>query len=296
MSTTALHRPAIALLLLCPAAASFAGYYFESTTTTEGAGSNVARVHAWIDGANAKIEFQDNDATGMFGEGTYILTTAGSMTTYLVNPKEKTVAEINLDQIFGMLNTVLDASGGMLQLNFSDFSSEKLEEGPGETILGYPTTRYKYRTGYTMTMKVLGMGRANKISNENEFWCTDDIDSDGFSAWLRPDRFRTGNTDIDNMIRQQYATVDCLPLRTKMVSTSTGQRGGADTTTSLTEVTTLREESIPAATFEVPADYATTTLIPDVTQQGNSDAEPSADDEGEGEGRRRPRLRDLLNR
>jgi len=180
MLTSALHRPAIALLLLCPAATTFAGYYFESTTTTEGAGprggSKVATVHAWIDGANAKIEFQDNDTTGVFGEGTYILVAADSATTYLVNPKEQTVAEINLDDMFGMLNTVLDASAGMLQLNFSDFSSEKLEEGPGETILGHATRHYRYRTGYTMSVKVLGMGRETKISNDNEFWCTDDID------------------------------------------------------------------------------------------------------------------------
>jgi hypothetical protein len=179
-------------------------------------------------------------------------------------------------------------------LSFSDFSSEKLDEGPGESILGYQTTRYKYRTGYTMSVKVLGMGRATTISNENEFWCTNDIDADGFSAWLRPDRFRTGNADIDNMIRQQYATVDCLPLRTRMVSTSSGERGGANTTTAVTEVTALREESIPAATFALPAGFTTTSLAPDLTQLGNPGAEPPA---GNGsDGGRRPRLRDLLNR
>jgi hypothetical protein len=287
----------MALLLLCPAATGFAGYYFESTATTEGAGprgSNVTRVHAWVDGANAKIEFQSGDATGMFGAGTYILAAADSNTTYFVDPKEQTVAEINLDQVFGMVNTMLDASAGMVQLSFSDFSSEKLDEGPGEPILGYRTTRYKYRTAYTMSVKVLGMGRANTLSTENEFWCTNDIDADGFSAWLRPDRFRTGNADIDNLIQQQYAEVDCLPLRSHVVSTSAGERGRANTTTVMTEVTVLREESIPAATFEVPTGYTTTTLIPDFTQPGSTSAEPAAGEGGEGG--RRPRLRDLLNR
>jgi hypothetical protein len=292
---TAARRPAsIALLLLCPAATSFAGYYFESQATVEGARTTVTHVRAWVDGPKAKIEFLDADATGTFGEGTYIIALADSNTTYFVNPKEETVAEIDIDQLFGMLNAVLDASAGMVQLSFRDFTNEKLEEGPGETILGYETMRYKFRTGYTMTFKVLGIGRDNQISNENEFWCTDDLDDAGFSAWLRPDRFRTGNAEMDNMIRQTYSEVNCLPLRSRVVSTTTGERGRTQTSTTLSEVTLLREESILGSTFEVPAGYATTTM-PTLPQAGESAVEPAQapEDEPRGPGRR---LRDLLTR
>jgi hypothetical protein len=145
-----------------------------------------------------------------------------------------------------------------------------------------------------MTMKVLGMGRENRMLTENEFWCTDEIDADGFSAWLRPDRFRTGNTEIDTMIRQQYATIDCLPLRSNVVATTTGGRGRSNTSTTLTEVTALREESVPAATFEVPAGYTATTLVPNIPPQDSPGAEPPAADDDEG--RRRPRIRDIFNR
>ena len=292
-----------ALLSICPVTGSFAGYYFEAATMTEASGlgrnQNVAVVHAWVDGGNARVEFQSGDATGMFKEGTYLLSLEGSDIMYLVNPDEKTIAEINLDQMFAMAGSIMEAAGGLVQMEFTDFANEKLEEGPGEPILGYETTHYKFHTGYTMRVGVFGMNRESRSETDTEFWCTDEIDMAGFRAWLRPDRFRTGNEEMDEMISQQYAQIDCLPLRTITTTMmASGGRGGSDSTSnSTTEVTELREEEIPGSTFELPADYTQTTLLPDLSSLTSTN--PEADDEdaeAENEGRRRPRLRDLFNR
>jgi hypothetical protein len=60
---------------------------------------------------------------------------------------------------------------------------------------------------------------------------------------------------------------------------------------SVTEVTLIREEAIDPSAFELPTDYETTSLmeaVPAGSETGNQEAAP--------EGRRVPRLRDLLNR
>lgn len=297
-----------AMILMLSAAPSFAGYYFESTTTTQGEGvgrgAKEASVHAWVDGGNAKVEFQDRDASGLFRAGSYLLSLEGSSTMYVVNPEEQTIAEINLDQMFAMASSIMQATGGLMQMSFSDFSSDKLDEGPGDPILGHATMRYKYRTAYTMSMRVLGIGRETRTETENEFWCTDEVDAPGFYAWLRPDRFRTGNAEMDDFIRQQYSAIDCLPLRMNTVThmASGSGRNGDSTSTMSTEVTVLREEAVPGSTFELPAGYTSTSLTPDLSSLGSPGAEQddgnadAADSEDNDNGHRRPRLRDLFKR
>src|SRR5690606_27473677 len=121
-------------------------------------------------------------------------------------------SEIDLAQIFQMVGSISEAMGGVVQMEFADFTSEKISEGAGEPILGFPTTRHQFRTGYTMSVGVFGIKRENRSDTEHDVYCTDELDEAGFRVWLRPDRFRTGNEDMDRMIGQQFE-MDCLPLR-----------------------------------------------------------------------------------
>jgi len=290
------HSTAIAGLVMLAAAPNLAAaaYYYEATTTVEGAGlggDQVSAVRAWVDGPNARIEFEQSDASGLFAAGSYLLSNDGGETLHVVDPAEMTIAEVDLAQIFQTIGAVTEATGGVVQMEFSDFTSEQLGQEPGEEILGLPTTRYRFKTGYTMRIGVLGMRRENRSESEHEFHCTDALDAEGFAVWLRPDRFRTGNEDIDKLIEQQFATVDCLPLRNRSVTTMTSGRGNASTSTTTTEVTTLREDTAPEGAFVLPAGYTETSLIPDLS--AISEAQPEEEAEGP---RRRPRLRDLIGR
>jgi len=287
-----------------PQAALAAAYYFESTTTTTGDGlgrnGQVMNVRAWIDGPNAKVEFTEGDQMGFFTEGSYMLTTDGGQIIYLVNPAERTYSEMDIDQMLSMATSIMEAAGGIVKMEFSNLSNERVAEGPGEEILGYPTTRYEYRTGYTMSMGVLGFKRSMRNENQQEIWCTDDFDADaeGFRVWLSPDRLRTGNPELDELIESQYQGLDCLPLRMRTTSTTTGERGREQTTSSTMEVTVLREESsIGASAFELPAGFAAVPLLPELPADfaAPGQAEPSTEDES-AEERPRLRMRDLLRR
>jgi hypothetical protein len=58
------------------------------------------------------------------------------------------------------------------------------------------------------------------------------------------------------------AKVKGFPLKTVTKSKMTTGKGKQQNATSTTEVTTLRQESIPAGTFELPADYEERPFLP----------------------------------
>lgn len=288
-----------------PAGSQAASYYYEAVTRSEdprGRSAHTSTVRGWIDGTNARIEYQDADQSGLFAAGSYLLTTDGGATLYLVNPSSETISEMDLDAMFGMVGNVMNAVGGLMNMEFTDFVNERVTERADEPILGYPTTYYQYNTGYTMNMSVLGIRRETRSQTEQHFWCASGLDADGFGVWLRPDRFRTGNEELDTLISQEYGAIDCLPLRTRTVMTTTDGRGRDATSTTSMEVTVLREETMSAGTFELPADYEHVPLLANVPeelrqmmeQQGQTpESEPARPEESGG---RRPRLRDLPNR
>lgn len=291
---------AIASLSLVAAAApglAAAAYYYEATTTVEstnGKGStSTSSVHGWVDGENARVEFQQRDVSGMFAAGSYLLSNDGGGTVYVVNPDKKTISEIDLSQIAQVIGTVANATGGLVKMEFSDFTGDKPTQDPGEPILGYDTTHYHVKSGYTMKFGVLGFAREDHIEADHDFYCANKLDMSGFAVWLRPDKLHTGNEGMDKLIAQQYANVHCLPLRSRVVTTMTGEHDKQSTTTTRTEVTTLRQGSAPAGTFQLPADYKNVPLVPDLSSSAGAN---SSENSSQKEEKKRPRLKDLFGR
>ena len=285
---------ALPLSLAAIAESAYGGFYYEAVTSNEAdgmpGGSQTSTVHAWVDGDSAKVEFQQAAQAGLFEAGTYLLTQDAGGTLQLVNPEEMTITTIDFDRIVGMAGTMMEAMGGVVQMDFSDFTNEKVSEGPGESILGYSTTLNHYRTGYTMRISVMGFSRDSRIDTDNRVWCSDEFDADGLRVWLRPDRFRTGSDDFDELIAQQYEMMDCLPLRNEIVTTMSGS-GDESVTTTTMEVTVIREEPVAASVFEIPAGYEEVSLM-----EGIAGSTPEAEDEPEPDEGRMPRIRDLFRR
>ena len=125
----------LALVGFVVAATAQAGYFYEAVNTNEAAGmpggSQVSTVYAWVDGDNAKIEFQDAAQAGLFQAGSYIVTTDAGDTLYLIDPEKMTMTMIDFDQIMGMAGSMMEAMSGVVNMEFGDFSSEKISEEPG---------------------------------------------------------------------------------------------------------------------------------------------------------------------
>jgi hypothetical protein len=233
--------------------------------------SSTQTVKAWVEGDQARIEFASGEKKGYFADGNYLVTTDGGENVYLVNPKDETYGRFNLDEMMatvGQAMNMLEEMGDMVKIEITDSTSEKLLEEPGESILGHDTTHYRYKSGYTMNMKLMGMNRQNRNDTVMDIWSTDALDAQGFGVWLRPDRqMKTGNEGLDEMMAQQFGQIQGFPLKMTMEMTSTNKKGKGQTSTNTMEVTVLREESIADSQFTWPDNYTEIEILPDVEQQ-----------------------------
>jgi len=261
----------LAVVFLTAAQARASGYYYEFVGTNQGQKkkqTDETHVKGWVDGDKTRVEFSSGDKKGFFADGNYLVTTDGGETVYLINNKDKTYAEFDMEQLMAMMGqamAMMEQMGGMFKMEFNNVHNEKLLEEPGESILGRSTTHYRYNSGYTMSMKMMGMKQETTIDSVQDLWCTDDFDGRGFGVWLRPDRnMKTGNEEFDKLINTEMAKIKGFPLRTVTTSTTTNKKGKSTEQTFTNEVTVLREESIADSTFEWPSDYTETQIIPEM--------------------------------
>ncbi|HYO16215.1 MAG TPA: hypothetical protein VE685_23705, partial [Thermoanaerobaculia bacterium] len=159
------------LLLLAAAAPSWAGIHYKAVTTNQDAKSKEMKmqVEGWVSGDNAKVVFQDSN-NPMAQEGAYLITKDGGRTVYLVDPKEKTYMKWDIEAMLGMAGAVIEGMGPLLKMEFSEPKVEKLLEEDGGTVAGLPTRHTRYRTSYTMKVKVLGMGNEASVVTEQDIW------------------------------------------------------------------------------------------------------------------------------
>lgn len=269
----------LALVVALPAAAGYR--YTAVTTVTSDQGSSRTEVEAWIDGDNAKVVFVDASGQPMFQEGAYVVTTDAGRTLFLVNPEEQTYSQLDLAAMMQSLDAMVEATGGLVDLEFENPEVETLSQEPGEELLGYPTTRTRFRTAFDMNIQVMGMKRGNRSESVTEVWTTDALDDPAFGVWLRKEPVETGDPGFDDVIAASLETVQGFPLKTVSDTTVTGGRRGQRQTTSRSEtvVTALEETPVPASTFEVPEGYEETQLM-----EGD-ESNPLSGIFGRGEGR-----------
>jgi hypothetical protein len=257
------------------AAPSFAAIHYTSTTHTESEGARArnteVKAEGWVSGDKAKVAFVESNGNPMAQSGTYILTKDGGKTIFLVNPQDKTYAEWSLQGMLGAVGAVMNGMGPLLKVQFADLKSTKLGEDDGGTVVGLPTRHYKYRTTYTMTIKVLGMGNTADVVSDQDIWATTKLTDAGLGVWLRAEPQRTGNAEFDKLITAEAGRFQGFPLKVVSTSTSTSKKGDKTTTTrSTVEVTSLdANASIPASTFEIPAGYKETQIAP--TREGEQE-------------------------
>lgn len=259
-----------AALFLIAASPCLAGIHYKATTKMQGAGgTGPMTVEGWVSGDNAKVAFLESGGNPVAQEGAYMVTKDGGRTLYLVNPEDKTYARWDLQGMMGAVGAVMNGLGPLLKVQFSEPKIEKLAEGDGGTLLGLPTRHYKYRTSYTMSMKVFGMGNTSDVVQEQEMWVSPKLEDPGLAVWLRAEPPRTGNTEFDKLLNSEAYRVHGFPLKIVTTSTSTSKKGKSTTSTTTMEVTQLdASASVPASAFEIPAGYQETQILPTAPPEG----------------------------
>lgn len=246
------------VVLLVFAAHSFAGVYYVARTTAEGGKSAEKQnmvVKAWASGDSGKVVFEESK-NPMMGKGTYIITKDGGKTMFLVDPKEKTYMKWDLDSMMGLLGGAMK----MMNLKFTDPKVEALGEEPDGLVAGVPTVHYRFRTTYAMSMSFMMMKKNSKVVKDEEIWAATKLADAALGIWLRKAPPKTGNEDMDKLIKAEMGKVQGFPLKRKTVTTSTDEKDKKEVTTITIEVTELQMVPVPDSTFEIPSDYKETSL------------------------------------
>ncbi|HJX29959.1 MAG TPA: DUF4412 domain-containing protein [Thermoanaerobaculia bacterium] len=261
----------LALLLALAAMPAFAGVHYKSVTRNQDAnGKSLGdmAVEGWVTGSNARVEVTASD-NPILKKGTFLVTKDGGKTLYLVDPKEKTYGEWDVQAMLGAAGAMLNSMGPLVKMEFSDPKVEKLAEDAGPTIAGLPTRHFKYRTSYTMKMKVMGMGQESAVVSEQDLWVTDKINDAALGVWLRNTPPKTGNEQLDKLIDSEIGKVTGYPMKMVTVSTSTSKKGKATVTRSTMEVTELDTNANVTASFDVPAGYEEVPMMMPMAQPGS---------------------------
>ncbi len=278
---------------------AWAGLHYKSKTWQEGSQANDSMnmtVEGWVEGEGAKIVFSQSGNPWM-PAGSYLVTQDGGRTLYLVDPEDKSYGVWDLDAIMKMAGGLLGGMKGVFSMEFDNPRVETLLEEPGGTLLGLPTTHYRYRTSYDLRMKVLGMNRSQSVETVQDIWFTEAIGDPAFGVWLRKEPPQTGHEDLDRLIALETSKIRGFPLKTVDQSTMTGKKGKETTTRTITEVVELeRGVAIAPGTFTVPAGYTEKQIMPtgEMAAQGGeatADEEPEEEEKGGMFGRLKKRLK-----
>ena len=264
------------LVLAGMALSAEAGITFEQEVTSSGAGRGLEMtIRGWAEDGKAKILYEDSN-NQLMGDGTYLLTRDGGETVYLINPKEKTYSEFDMAQMMSFLANLEEASGGMVNIDFSDPMSESLLSEPGPPVLGYPTTHHRWKSGYTMKMKMAFMKQQNRIDTVTDAWVTTEVFDPGLFVWLRAVPSTTGDPELDEILTQDMSQIDeGLVLKMDQTMTTTNKKGKQRTTTTHYEVTRLEVGDVPDEYFAMPVGYEEKPLIPSAGGQGGEEEERS---------------------
>jgi len=259
-----------------------AGLYFEQTVTSEGHGHGMEmRIKGWAESGKAKILYEDSN-NPILHKGDYLLTRDGGKTVYLVNPKEKTYSKWSMEELFAFMNRIGQSTGGIVKIDFQDPHSQTLVTEPGGTVLGHSTTHYRWKSGFTMAMKVAFMHTRNRLDTVTDAWVTKDVFDPGLFSWLRATVPTTGEPDLDKILQNNTRVMgDGLLLKMNQTTTTTNKKGKQRTSTTHFKVTKLVQENVDDSIFAMPSGYSETPLLPEMAtkqdQKGNRKGDESQD-------------------
>ena len=104
------------------------------------------------------------------------------------------------------------------------------------------------------------MKKKAKVVKEEEIWAAPKLVDAALGIWLRKTPPKTGNEELDALIAAEMGKVQGFPLKRKVVTTNTDEKGKVESNTVTMEVTELQMVPVPDSTFEIPAGYKETSM------------------------------------
>jgi len=251
--------------------AAFAGVTFTQITTVDGKRTAVTKISA--DGGNAKIEMVESPDNPFMPPGSYMLMSDGEM--LLVNPAARTYARFDTSMVEG-------AAAMAGQMEITDVELEKVVDEAGESIEGYATRHYQFKSSWKMGIQ--GMPMKTEQSTVEDLWTTTALElpatpmgpaGGGMPSQVTALVENQGLRQVEG-VPLKHVTVQSTKtsmgalgglgglgarMGGRMLGGAAGAAGGGGDTTTIIEAVDIEEGDVPAATFELPDGYQETSLF-----------------------------------
>jgi hypothetical protein len=248
-----LRKIFVGLIVFCTVLSSFAGWEYSATTRAEGSQHSEMmnnEMTSWVDGDKAKVEFVKSGSP-LTPAGSFVITKDGGKMMYMVNPPNKTYSKWDVASMAGLAGGAMQ----MMNMKMSTPKVEKLLEEKGGKIAGFATTHYRFRTSYTMEMSFMGIQRSTATVTEEDVWSCAQLNDAGLTAWMNQQGTKTGNEQLDKLVKAEMEKVKGFPLKRVVTTTSKESNGEPQVMKMTTEVSAIKKSSPDAGLFEIPAGY-----------------------------------------
>jgi hypothetical protein len=263
-----MKRLLVTLALALVTSPSFAAIQYEftqkNTTDDEVQPTTDVTARAIVDGSRSRVEFMEGN---LYPPGTYMIATDGARRLFFVDPVKEWYSEVNT----AGAATALAASN----IKIENFKTSVQTLPDTAKIAGIDAQHHRVSMSYDMTLTLKDIPLKQHIRTEIDSWTTDrfgTIDQSFLSTG-----FRTGNPDIDQIIKAETSQVEGFPLR-QVVTIRTSydlpiksnlKTPTTRTITRETWVTKIEETKAQASMFVIPATYkpAAQPAAPDTTTQ-----------------------------
>ncbi|MGZ4815622.1 MAG: hypothetical protein ACXVZV_09450 [Terriglobales bacterium] len=247
-------------LLLCVvtltfALPSWAGITYTAVTRTILGSKTHAgdmRVRAWVDGKQARMDFLESSLPEL-QSGTYLVTSDGGDTSFLVDPRTKTYERFDMQTMIGNMADLMRTLRNQMKVRFEEPKVVKLLERTGPAMNGLPTRHYRYRTSYRTVIQMAETETVVTIIEE-DIWTTTAIKEPGVVALLNK-RPSSGDDQLDRIIQKEMDKVPGFPLK-HISSTRMETRNQTNESRTEMQVVELKTVPIKGSKFQVPKGYA----------------------------------------
>ena len=260
------HTRGVRLLLAVPLAAMAArgagaqGLTYDMKMTMDkgapgaaGAPEIMMAGHGKFQDGNSRMDMEESIMpNGFLGKGTYMILKSGTRNEWIVDPAKQQYFEINVDSAnvsMGSMNLL----GGLVKMETSDVTAEMKPMGPGETIQGYATMKYRITTNFVSKTSVLWRKSKSKNTTTTDVWVAPQL------AGLYNPASATaqggGSSELGRKVAAAYATVGKgAYLRIVSHTESTGDHASEMTMTM--ELLNIQRARVSSSAFELPKGYA----------------------------------------
>lgn len=208
--------------------------------------------HGKFQDGNSRMDMDESVMpSGIMGKGTYVIVKNATRNEWIVDPAKQQYFEMNVDSAtkFSMASTNL--FGGLVKMETSDVTVDVQPMGPGETIQGYSTMKYRLTTSYVSKTSVLW--KKTKTTNRitSDMWVAPQL-----SGLYNPASAASqgGSSELAQKTAAAYAKIGKgAVIKTVSQIQSTGDN--ASTMTMTMELLNITPTRVPSSAFDVPASY-----------------------------------------